>query len=184
MLGASVSLPSPSSASLEGASISWSVGKKTSALFEIEFHPIVFPLMGRNGQHLLQMSSKAYKSVQKVFGSYLRWPKARVGQAPKVTCSQNVNPLFVGNCQAQRTSTTNRDCMTFHRRLLTLLIFQHVSLLVKRLKDHKICCSSNRLQVFFMERRQMSLNWKGARQYRTSQLNTKKSWLKVFLEIA
>ena len=61
MLGASVSLPSPSSASLEGASISWSVGKKTSALFEIEFHPIVFPLMGRNGQHLLQMSSKAYK---------------------------------------------------------------------------------------------------------------------------
>ena len=61
MLGASVSLPSPSSASLEGASISWSVGKKTSALFKIEFHPIVFPLMGRNGQHLLQMSSKAYK---------------------------------------------------------------------------------------------------------------------------
>ena len=59
MLGASVSLPSPSSAALEGASIS--VGRKTSALFEIEFHPIVFPLMGRNGQHLLQMSSKAYK---------------------------------------------------------------------------------------------------------------------------
>ena len=64
---------------------------------------------------------KDIKSVQKVFGSYLRWPKARVGQAPKVTCSQNVNPLFVGNCQAQRTSTTNRDCLTFHQRLLTLI---------------------------------------------------------------
>jgi len=64
---------------------------------------------------------KHIKSVQKVFGSYLRWAKAWVDQAPKATCSQNVNPLFVGNCQAQQTCTTNQDCLTFHRRLLTLI---------------------------------------------------------------
>ena len=121
MLGASVSLPSPSSASLEGASIS--VGRKTSAVFEIELHPIVFPFMGRNGQHLLQMSSKAYKKCSEGIWLLFTMTQGASKSSPKITCSQNVNPLFVGNCQAQRTSTTNRDCMTFHRRLLTLFNF-------------------------------------------------------------
>ena len=145
--------------------------------------------MDRNRQNLLQMSSKAYKKCSKDV-----WLLDMMSQGASRSSSKS--NLFA-ECKSivrwKLSGSTNE-----HHQSRLLDISSKVAypiylpacffLLVKGLKYHKLCCSSNRLQLFFYGRQSVQAKCRYTEKEHDSTIHH--TWtpqnlgLKLFLEVA